>query len=329
MNEEKRMNLIQLAASLLLEMNSDIEIKQANGDLFDIVIVTYGDKSKCLVKIVDEEIVESGVLYDYLGVLHHQNAQEKLKGCPLCLMKVNEQYLTIDFQVIARDDWGEYEIEKEVNFWRLNNDNMKWLIKNTRQWNHIVTFLGRDVNGVIKSIRLNYDSYHHDVPATIMYIRDLTPDYKMIQQEPSNDDEVREKRDNVHMQKEYPNDMLDDVILEAVKNIYPDAKPWNDLLVDTNKYKALLQKLEQNKLESAQIRILPDVCTFPQDQLVRIGRFEILRFEVDIFVEPAPIDHLYDNEGFEARRPMNDWPNTLDKYSQMLKTLHRVKDVVR
>lgn len=30
MNEEKRMNLIQLAALLLLEMNSDIEIEQAN-----------------------------------------------------------------------------------------------------------------------------------------------------------------------------------------------------------------------------------------------------------------------------------------------------------
>lgn len=131
------------------------------------------------------------------------------------------------------------------------------------------------------------------------------------------------------MQKEYPNDILDDAILEAVKSVYPDAKPWNDLLVDTNKYKVLLLKQEQNKLESAQIRILPDVCTVSQDQLVRIGRFEILRFEVDIFVEPAPIDHLYDNEGFEARRPMYDWPNTLNKYSQMLKTMHRVKDVVK
>lgn len=180
MNEEKQKKLIQLTVSLLLEMNSDIEIEQANSDLFDIVIVTYGDKSRCLVKIVDEEIVESGLLYDYLGVLHHQNAQEKLKGCPLCLMKVNEQDQTVDFQIIARDDFGEYEIEKEVNFWRLNNDNLKWLIRNARQWNHIVTFLGRDFHGVIKSIRLNYDSYHHEVPATIMYIRDLTTDYKMI-----------------------------------------------------------------------------------------------------------------------------------------------------
>ena len=120
MNEVKQIRLIQLTASLLLRMNSDIEIEQANSDIYDITLVTHGDKSKCLIRVVDDEFIESGEIKEYLDVLRQPKAQEELGGYPLCLMKVNEHDLAVDFQVIARDEWGEYEIAKEVNFYRLN-----------------------------------------------------------------------------------------------------------------------------------------------------------------------------------------------------------------
>lgn len=329
MNEVKQIRLIQLTASLVLRMNCDIEIEQANSELYDIVMVTHGDRSKCLVRVVDDEFIVSGEIKEYLDVLHHPKTQEYLGGYPLCLMKVDERNLAIDFQVIARDEWSEYEIEREVNFCRLNDESLKWLIGETRQWNHIITILRRDIHGIIKSIWLNHDSHHHEIPARIIYIRDFTPDYRMSPQVPSNNDEAKEKRENVHMQKEFPNDILDNAIIEAVNRVYPEARLWNDLLVTTDKYKALLRQQKMQKMESAQIRISPDLSAVPQEQLAWIRTMEALCFEVDIFVEPAPIDHLYDNEGFEVRLPMNDWVNTLNRYSQVLRTLHRVRDVIR
>lgn len=60
MNEVKQIRLIQLTASLVLRMNCDIEIEQANSELYDIVMVTHGDRSKCLVRVVDDEFIVSG-----------------------------------------------------------------------------------------------------------------------------------------------------------------------------------------------------------------------------------------------------------------------------
>ena len=72
------------------------------------------------------------------------------------------------------------------------------------------------------------------------------------------------------------------------------------------------------------------VVIFTLEQLAWIENIQALPFEVDIFAEPFYINHLYDNEGFEMRLPMNNgWVNTLNRYSQVLKTLHRVRDVIR
>ena len=330
MNEIKQIRMIQLTASLLLRMNSDISIVQANSLLFDFIIETYGDKSKCLVRVVDEDFFENESVNLYLDTLRTKEASEEMGGYPLCLMKVDEQALSIDFQIVARDDWGEYDVVKEINLYRMNEDGLKWLISESRQWNHIITLLDRDVHGILKSIRLTNDTYGHRVPANIIYIREFTAEYKMNPQEPSNDDEVREKWNNAHMQKEYPHDILDDAILDAVRSAHPEATIWNDLLITTDQYKTLLRQQKLKRMESAQIRILPDVSAMPPEHLAWIRSIEALQFEVDIFAEDAKqIEHLYDNEGYELRLPMNDWVNTLNGYSQVLRTLHRVRDVVR
>jgi hypothetical protein len=49
---------------------------------------------------------------------------------------------------------------------------------------------------------------------------------------------------------------------------------------------------------------------------------------LDIYIQPSPERHLYDNEGFEIRLPMNNWIDTLNRYTEVLKTMHRVKDLV-
>lgn len=328
MNEFQQIRLIQLAASLLLQQNDKLILSQADSALFDIIVETPGDKSICLVKVVDDAFMASEDYTAYMHELHSNESIEKLDGNPLCIIKLNEPDLSLDFQIIGWDDWGTYVIDDNINFHRLVGDNIVFLVDKIRKHNHIIKLLELGETKVVKSIRMNVDCYGHKVPAEIMYLRDFALGYNMAKIEPETEAEVREKRETGYFMRQYPSDILDKTILVAIKNKYPDASFYNSLLVTNVDYRKFVGIQRQYKHEEAEIRILPDFEDLPPEVVARMGRIEGLRFRLDIYIQPSPESHLYDNEGFEIRLPMKNWIATLNKYTEVLKTMHRVKDLV-
>ena len=87
MNEVKQIRIIQLAASLLLRMNDQIKITQANSFLYDIAIETPVDNAVCLVKVVDDEFLKEDEWLKYMEIIHSAKAQDHLGNKPLLLLK--------------------------------------------------------------------------------------------------------------------------------------------------------------------------------------------------------------------------------------------------
>ena len=141
MNEIKQIRIIQLAASLLLQQNDKLKIYQANSTLYDIIIETPGDKAICLARVIDDEFLTSDVFAAYMHELHSPGAIAEMDGNPLCLIKLNEIDLSLDFQMIGWDDWGAYEIEDSINFHKLLGENVDYLINEIRKLNHVVKML--------------------------------------------------------------------------------------------------------------------------------------------------------------------------------------------
>ena len=328
MNEIKQIRIIQLAASLLLQKNDKLKIYQANSSLYDIIIETPGDKAICLARVVDDEFLASEGFGAYMNELHSQRAVEEMDGNPLCLIKLNESDLSLDFQIIAWDDWGAYEIENSINFHRLIGENVDYLINEIRKLNHTIKILDKSEVKVIKHIKLNADCYGHLIPAEIVYLRDFSSDYKMKKIESETEEEDKEIRETGHFQRQYPIDILDTAIVTAIRNKYPDANVFNSLLITNSDYRKWAGIHKHYKHEEAEIRILPDFGQIPLEIIARMGRIEGLRFRLDIYIQPSPERHLYDNEGFELHLPMKNWIDTLNRYTEVLKTMHRVKDLV-
>lgn len=328
MNEVKQIRMIQLAASLLLRLNEHIGISQANSTLYDLVIETPVDKAVCLVRVVDDEILNSEDFESYMRYLQNTRPFDDLAGHPLGLLKLNEAELSLEFQLIGWDDWGEYSIADRIEFYPLSQECIKLMIDEIRKHNHVVKLLDPDKMMVVKHIKLTEDIYGHKVPAEIVYLRDFKEDYKMNRVEPVNEEEVREKRQNVHLQREYPEDILDEAILKAVQTRHPEAEPWNTLLATSTEYRKWAGVKRMYKQQEAEIRILPDLGGMPIDVLARMGRIEGLRFRLDIYFMPSFERNLYDNEGYELKQPLNGWVDTLNRYTDVLKTLHRINDLV-
>lgn len=328
MNEIKQIRIIQLAASLLLQQNEKLKIYQANSSLYDVIIETPGDKALCLVRVVDDEFLASEGFADYMHELHSHRAIAEMDGKPLCLIKLNEADQSLDFQIIGWDDWGTYEIEDDINFHRLISENSDYLINEIRKHNHVVKILDVEELKVVKHIRLNTDCYGHRMPAEIVYLRDFSSDYKMNIIEPETAEEEKEKGETGHFQRQYPSDILDFAIITAIRNKYLDADVFNTLLATNTDYRKWTGIHKHYKHEEAEVRILPDFGDIPLDIIAKMGRIEGLRFRLDIYIQSSPEPHLYDNEGFELHLPINNWVDTLNRYAEVLKTMHRVKDLV-
>lgn len=328
MNEVKQIRIIQLAASLLMRLNEQIKLTQANSVLYDISIETPVDNAVCLVKVIDDEFLQDEEWVKYLGIIHSARAQEEFDNKPLLLLKLNETELALDFHLLGWDDWGEYNIDNQIEFRRLSYDSIKFLFDEIRKHYHVIKILDVEKVKVVKHVVLKQDVYGHQVPAEIVYFRDFKEDYKMTPQEPANEEEYREKERYGHHKREYPNDILDEGILAAVRTRHPEADMRNSLLVTNTEYRKWAGIQKRRKHEEAEIRIMPDLGGLPIELLARLGTIEGLRFRLDIYFQPAYIDHLYDNEGYDLRLPLEGWVDTLNRYTEVLKTLHRVKDLV-
>lgn len=328
MNEIKQIRMIQLAASLLLSLKDDFIISQANNASYDIIIETPIDKAVCLVRVVDDEIIKTREYSDYIQKLQNINLFEELGGNSLGLLKLDEKNMSLEFQMLCWDDWGEYTIAKTIEFHILSQDNISLFVDEIRKHYHVVKLLEPDKMMVVKHIGLSEDIYGHKIPAEIVYLREFKEDYKMSRLEPANEEEKLEKLQNGHIQRDYPGDVLDKMILDAVKTKHPNAKPRNSLLATNFEFRQLAIIKQTHQHEEAEIRLMPDLGGVSFELLTLLGTIEALRFRLDIYINPSFEHNLYDNEGYELKQPLTGWVNTLNRYSEVLNTLHRVNDFV-
>lgn len=121
-----------------------------------------------------------------------------------------------------------------------------------------ITVLPIDELRVIKQIFLTKESKHNDNDISIGYIlyeRKFTGNYKFTET-------PKEKRDFKYYleyprQDSYPNDSIDDLILQSVKNTYPKSIVKSHSLI-CNIDKEKIEILQDRPSEKSHIKITPD-----------------------------------------------------------------------
>lgn len=156
----------------------------------------------------------------YRTYLHHleQSRMDTREGLPIILMLVNENNQTVMMGVSLYWKYDKAFINSKPNFRRVNDVNIQWLSNCINGLYNVIEFLNNEEMRVIKKIDLNADQF---IDAHIIYLRDFTATYKMEPKNPA----IGEIERNIHgiPQNEYPKDLLDDIIFNAVKEKYPQA----------------------------------------------------------------------------------------------------------
>lgn len=171
-----------------------------------------------LISVASTSFLQTRAYKDYLGRLEHMEIRGNA-GLPIVLMLVNENSGSIMLSIILYWKYGRAFINNKPKFRTLNENNVRWLSSCIEGLYNVISFLDDNDLRVVKQIDLNDDRFED---AHVIYLRNFTATYKMKEKNPEIDD--FERMLNGTPQNEYPNDILDDVILAMIRKKYPNAE---------------------------------------------------------------------------------------------------------
>lgn len=316
----RKIREIQLVAATLLQLEPELKLTQANSGVVDLFVELPIDGARFAVfawTLDDEYNRYKAALIDQI---------QDLNGCPLYLAHYDEEQ-GLMISSIASWDFSELSLTQNPQFSLLNQENLSEMFYTIRRQDHQIKILRDNYRMVIKTIRLNEDRREIKCNAEMVYLRDFTLDYKMHPKVVTDRMERFQRNLNGQPQDEYPHDLLDDKILEAVRTVYPHADVYNSLLVTSTEYRSLLRYRNYQK-DYAEFRFLPDISQIPTELYPQLGNLEGARFTFDIFMLLRPDRNAFANEGFELRFPLQGWFDTLSLLVKELNTMHKVSEII-
>ncbi len=125
----------------------------------------------------------------------------------------------------------------------INQDTILWIEAQIGARRMHINSLPLEWNGVIKTISLNTNDL---VDSQIMYWRKITDIYKMMPGQHKDDTDRFNRLLQGTPENEYPNDILDMVIMQQIQSVYPEAEVRSKLLLfdtDLLNFRQLKDKL--------------------------------------------------------------------------------------
>lgn len=169
----------------------------------------------------------------------------------------------------------------------------------------------------VESIQHNGMAHH----AKIVYLRDFTEQYKMKQKIVVDEREKFNRLFNGIPEDEYPNDFLDNSILEMVNQKFSGAKLTSSMMLFSSDLREL-QQLAHSIIMKAEMFVEPNLTNMSNAVLSMLEGVKFLHFNIDFFVDAPYCKATFENLSLHKIEPMEGWLRTYNEYDEALKTLH-------
>lgn len=323
-NHSKEIRTLQLAAIALLKNFRSISIKEINSIYYDLLVVHKDSDLRFGVTVVNSGFLRTSRYTQYLQDLASIDLSDSNNRIPILIVAVNEveESVRIGFQVGWSNSNGKARIFNKPSMMEvtpLNSDKFLDFIKSMDETIRVLSLHGMKI---IKRIDLNYQDrtgriYH----SQIVYLRDFTEQYKMRQKEIVDEREKFERLLNGIPENEYPNDFLDDAILEMIRSEFPDAIMRSNAMLFSTDLRNIQQLSQVNRV-SIQFFVEPDMNELPQYAYELINGINIVHFELCAFLDLANDIPIFENRSFRKIVTFNGWLNTYNEYNKAIATLH-------
>ena len=174
-----------------------------------------------------EEPNPSGdVVNELMKSLMQKAGQDEDVQSPLVMITPHDSAYLISLLIYWEYNRCHYNTKRSVR--PINQDTLLWIEAQIGARRMHINPLPFEWNGVIKTVSLNSNDL---VDSKIIYWRKLTDIYKIMSEHPKDDSDRFNRLLLGTPENEYPNDVLDGVILQQIRSVYPDAEVKSKLLI--------------------------------------------------------------------------------------------------
>jgi hypothetical protein len=232
----------------------------------------------------EEPNLSGDLINGLMKSLLQQAGQDEDMQSPLVM--ITPQDSTYQISLLAYWEYNKCHLNTKRSVRPINPDTILWIEAQIGARRMHVNSLPLEWNGVIKTISLNTKDI---VDSRVLYWRKFTDTYKMMPGQPQDDSDRFNRMLLGTPENEYPNDILDKIILQQIQSVYPEAAVKSKLLLfDTD-----LLNLRQLKDKLCEYQDL-SYCLYNGNTLypIKYSSFKIECYYYPNFFRPSQVKIL-------------------------------------
>lgn len=320
--EIKKMRSYQIAAIILMRYINSIEITESQCVYYDLLVTDKTTGLRFGIKVKFSNFEKTKEYQLYIQSLKSIAFDDEDNRIPILIMAVNETQETAKIGFVLGWKFNKAYIYKKPSFIEVTERSSEKILDAIKTMDQTIRLLSNQGLKIKKTINIICRS-HHNIPCQgkIVYLRDFTEQYKMHQKKIIDE---RERFDRLFYgipEEEYPSDILDQAILEMVRQDFPNSSIKSELILFSSELHDL-QVLSQSKRSLVEFRIVPDISDFPLQVNQLLGGISSVDFTLELFTVNR-IDYMvFENKRFSLLKSFKGWIEVYNSYKRKLSTLH-------
>lgn len=325
--DQKQWRSLQIAATIIYRHFGNITIENSTSSLYDM-LVKYQDGTglKFGVIVKSSSYLRSKQFSSDIELLKTQNYNIEDNQVPVLLMCINEVNETAKVGFLIGWRYGRPRIYNNLELRTFDKSNAEKVIEILKSMDDVIRVLSNNDISVRKNISFSIEQPQGIIQhAEVIYLRKISSNYRMKKVEVVDEKEKFNRLLKGIPQDEYPSDLLDQLILQAIKKKYANAGCKSSNVLFSTDLKNL-QLYEGMHKSLCYINILPDLSNLPQQFWGIVNGVNVVTIRLELYVPDLFNLEAFDNECFETSVSFDGWLEKYNELNSMKATLSNISD---
>lgn len=316
----------QIACTILYRCFENISIEKApDWSLWDL-LVRYNDGTDLKFGVIVKKWIDRLPEYidrltEYLNRVDYTQAVNQI---PIVLLVVDEPKESAKIAFLVGWRYGKPRIYKNFELRNLNQKSAGICLQIIKSMDEVIRVLSIDDLNVLKTITFSKKLAGGRVQqAEILYLRKLSSTYRMSQKEVVDEKERFERLLKGTPEEEYPQDELDELILESVKIQFKNAKVRSKLMLLSVDL-ADLQSYKGVHCVHTMLIVSPCLANLPEIALSMLDGLKLFSVGLDIFVDNIFYQEAFDGVSFDKEEPIEGWLKKVTEWNKLKETMRPI-----
>lgn len=330
-NEQKIWRTMQIVASEIERYDNGAQIyemDEAHQYCYDLLVTSTRRGLQYGVEVKRSEFSRTKNFEGYIATLLQHRGEISV---PILIVSVNESTEEVKIGIVFSWFHERPLVTRNVTLWKSTQENWDNALNLLALSAHVegpIEFLQMDHLYVKKTLPLSAERREGRIYlAELVYMRKLSPAYRMHQRERNTQQEAIQFYINGYDRDEYPSDTLDNAIYEAVHSRFEGTEANNQLIVMNTELRDL-QIYRERERGRVNIHIAPQLDGMDNAVMRLLEGHAEFNVTVELYAHSAEDRDYFNNMDFAYQDNAEGWVEKVIEYRNGLAGYKKLSDII-